>query len=325
MNAVSSIFSLQLGPAIASATMSTMLWLPLWLGIVLLLLAIPAISTLAPSTRYRESPPGADEENADHAPLLRSSARHDTPLAGLKSATSGRFRSMLALLTNPSRNFVFLLTCFFLASLASSDTKLLTLYISKRYHWKFSWVGYLLSIKAAFNFFLLSIIIPRVLRWRQTRARSPIPPSQTHVEAPETAADKDNITHAHVCLVFSVLGALAIALSPTIWAFVPSLLLYALGIALPMFTYSLLKSPSMALRQEEGDVSGPGTHLFSVVMLVRTVGTLLGAMLMPSMWVAGLKIGGVALGMPYAVSAACYTVAGVLVKRIEVGRGHFRN
>ncbi|KAJ4291389.1 hypothetical protein N0V88_005982 [Collariella sp. IMI 366227] len=39
-NAVSSIFSLQLGPALASATMSTLLWLPFWLGIAILLLCI---------------------------------------------------------------------------------------------------------------------------------------------------------------------------------------------------------------------------------------------------------------------------------------------
>lgn len=313
MNAISSIFSLQLGPALASATMSTLLWLPLWLGIVVLFLAAPVISALAPSTTYRKPTP-EDGEDADDAPLL-SSAGHGPHHADLKSATASRFRTMLALLTNPSRNFVLLLTCFFLASLASSDTKLLTLYISKRYSWKFSSVGYLLSAKAVFNFFLLSVIIPRVLRWRQSRAR-PSDPSRAH-DTPEAAADGDNVAHAHVCLVFSVLGAAAIALSPSVWVLVPSLLLYALGIALPMFTYSLLKSPSMALHRA-GEAPRPGTHLFSVVMLVRTVGTLLGAMLMPTLWVAGLKLGGMALGMPYGASAVCYAVAGVLIKRIRV-------
>ncbi|GAB1317458.1 hypothetical protein MFIFM68171_07668 [Madurella fahalii] len=313
VNAVSSIFSLQLGPALTSATMSTLLWLPLWLGIITLLLAVPVISTLA-LTAHRK-PASGDGEDADDAPLLPSSTGH-RPRAGLRSTTASRFRTMLALLSNPSRNLVLLLACFFLASLASSDTKLLTLYISKRYRWKFSSVGYLLSVKAVFNFFLLSVVIPRVLRWRQSRARAP-PPPQTH-DTREMAADRDNITHARVCLVFSVLGAAAIALSPTIWVLVLSLLLYALGIALPMFTYSLLRSPSMALHRDGEEAPGPGTHLFSVVMLVRTVGTLLGAMLMPTLWVLGLGVGGMALGMPYGVSAVCYAVAGVLVARIRI-------
>ncbi|KXX74859.1 hypothetical protein MMYC01_208028 [Madurella mycetomatis] len=315
VNAISSIFSLQLGPALASATMSALLWLPFGLGIAVLLLAVPVISALAPSTTHRK-PASEDGEDADDAPLLSSSAGHGPSHANLKSTTASRFRTMLALLTNPSRNFVLLLTCFFLASLASSDTKLLTLYVSKRYSWKFSSVGYLLSAKAVFNFFLLSVIIPRVLRWRQSRARLS-DPSRPH-DTPEMAADRDTITHAHVCLVFSVLGAAAIALSPSIWALVPSLLLYALGIALPMFTYSLLKSPSMALHRD-GEASRPGTHLFSVVMLVRTVGTLLGAMLMPTLWVAGLNLGGMALGIPYWASAVCYAVAGFLIKRIRIG------
>jgi hypothetical protein len=94
-----------------------------------------------------------------------------------------------------------------------------------------------------------------------------------------------------------------------------------------MFTYSLLRSPSMALLQRDQDSGsgsgsgsdGPGTQLFSVVMLVRTVGTLLGAVLMPALWVAGLGVGGWGLGMPYVVSAACYAVAGVVVRRIRVG------
>jgi hypothetical protein len=278
---------------------------------------------LPPAVGHRAHQEAACQDTTDtvYTPLLSSSARPRRQ-TDLHSLTASRFHTILAIFTKPSRNFLLLLACFFLASFASSDTKLLPLYISKRYHWKFSSVGYLLSLKALFNFFLLSFLIPRVLRWRRRRRSSPHPEAQAqdNNSIPETAADKENITHAHVCLVFSVLGALAIALSPTIWTLVPSLLLYALGIALPMFTYSLLRSPSMALQHQQArDRGGPGTQLFSVVMLVRTAGTLLGAVAMPSLWVAGLSVGGVALGLPYGVSAVCYAVAGIVVKKIWVG------
>jgi MFS family permease len=328
-NAISSIFSLQLGPALAAASMSSLLWLPLWIGMILLLLAIPLISTLPAPPSHRNLPiPATDEEDA----LI------PRPGLDLKSTTARRFRTILALLANPTRNFLLLLSVFFLASLASSDTKLLPLYISKRYGWRFASVGYLLSVKAVFNFVFLSLVVPWFLRWRQRRhPRSHIGASVTASGSetrplsrsrsrsrsapatPDSAARsaQENVANAHTCLVFSVLGALAIALSPAIWALVPALLVYALGIALPMFTYSLLKAPGMGLeRQQREDASG--MQLFSVVMLVRTIGTLVGAVVMPSLWVATLGVGGWALGMPYAVSAVCYALAGLVVRRIEV-------
>ncbi|KAK4124414.1 hypothetical protein N657DRAFT_572153 [Parathielavia appendiculata] len=228
VNAVSSIFSLQLGPAIAAASMSSLLWRPLWIGIVLLLLAIPLIYTLpsSSSTNPKLHPPSADEGDA----LI------PRPAHNLKSTTARRFRTVLSLLANPTRNFLLLLSVFFLSSLASSDTKLL----------------------------------------------------------PLTA---ENIANAHICLVFSVLGALAIAVSPAIWALVAALLVYALGIALPMFTYSLLKAAGTGLEHHQRE-DASGMQLFSAVMLVRTVGTLVGAVVMPSLWVAALGAGGWALGLP---------------------------
>jgi hypothetical protein len=85
-----------------------------------------------------------------------------------------------------------------------------------------------------------------------------------------------------------------------------------------MFTYSLLKSPSMGLREESESGHGGGMQLFSMVMLVRTVGTLVGAVVMPALWVTGVGIGGWALGLPFVVSAFCYGLAGLLVRRMRV-------
>ncbi|KAK4192341.1 hypothetical protein QBC35DRAFT_247478 [Podospora australis] len=324
VNAVSGVFSLQLGPALASATMSALIWLPLWLGILLLLLAAVVISNLpANPIPRRQTPPISSHEDETTAPLIPSSSSfYPQRKPTLKAVITHRFNILLNLLTNPSRNFILLLLTFFLASLASSDTKLLTLYISKRYSRKFSSVGYLLSAKAVFNFFLLTVLIPRFLRWRRRSPSSPLLPSSSIGPSPATA-DKETTRNALACLILSVLGALAIAFSTTISVLVPSLLLYAMGIALPMFTYSLLKSPFILLPQNnnsnDATSSGPGTHLFSLVMLIRTVGTLLGAIMMPTIWVAALKTGSSqALGMPWVVSALFYAVAALVVKQIRI-------
>ena len=329
MNAVSSIFSLQLGPALASATMSTLLWLPLWIGIALLLFAVPLISTLPPtstptSTTTHPPPPTTTEEEQS----LLSTPSTTPPRNNLRSTTRRRLHTVLVLLTDPSRNRALLLAVFFLASLASSDTKLLPLYISKRYGWRFAQVGYLLSLKAVFNFFLLSVLIPRFLRWRARSLSHGQGDSEGGSIVPGGGVGgggevhAQNISHAHLCLVFSVLGAAAIGLAPTVAALVPALLVYALGIALPMFTYSLLKAPGMGLEGRlgvlRGEEAGQGMQLFSVVMLVRTVGTLVGAVTMPALYVMGIRVGGWALGLPFGVSAVCYALAGVVVTRIEV-------
>jgi hypothetical protein len=192
-------------------------------------------------------------------------------------------------------------------------------------------VGYLLSGKAVWNFGLLVVVVPRVLKWRRQRvsSRVGVVVGGGGGRDGRDGADGQNVVHAYVCLVFSVLGAAAIAVSPTVWVLVPALLVYALGIALPMFTYSLLRAPSMTAGglgnaggrgTGDGDENGEGhaAQLFSVVMLVRTVGTLVGSIVMPGLWVTGMRIGGWALGLPYVVSAMSYAAAGVVVRKIVV-------
>jgi hypothetical protein len=73
-------------------------------------------------------------------------------------------------------------------------------------------------------------------------------------------------------------------------------MVYALGSALPVFTMSLVKSPLIAL--PHSDVQD-----FSIVMLTKTLGSLVGAPLMTVLWVSAIKLGGIGLGLPYFVSA----------------------
>lgn len=224
------------------------------------------------------------------------------------ASISKRFMTMRTTLISHPRNFTLLLASFFLTSLASSDTKLLVQYISKRYQWTFASAGYLLSGKAVVNFVLLTTVIPRVLRWRTETA-------QLH------AQDRAYLSYAKWCIAISVLGAVCIALAEGVYLLVPSLLLYALGSALPVFTMSLLKSPNVSPPppgdwQEGRD--GSETQIFAIVMLIKTLGSLVGAPLMAGVWIRGIAVGGGGLGLPYFVSAACYLVALVVVSGMKV-------
>lgn len=59
---------------------------------------------------------------------------------------------------------------------------------------------------------------------------------------------------------------------------------------------SLVKSPLIALA--DSDIQD-----FSIVMLTKTLGSLVGAPLMTILWVQAIKIGGAGVGLPYFVSA----------------------
>ena len=309
MSSVSYVVAL-LGPALASASMTLVLWLPFLIGILLLLFAVPTISLLPTPGAYAVSGdvPEAEGgyESEQTRPLLSSpllKARDSR--TSLLTSVAKQFRMLHAIVMSHPWNFSLLLISFLLTSLASSDTKLLVQYISKRYHWAFASTGYLLSGKAIINFTLLTVVIPAILRARSAARASP---------------DETNIRYAKICLVVSVAGASAIACSVEVWMLIVSLLVYALGSALPIFTLSLLKSPAVSPPQEDAarDASDPETQIFSIVMLVKTVGSLLGAPLMAMLWVRGIGLGGAAMGMPYFVSAACYVLAIAVFSGIRV-------
>ena len=310
MSAISYIVNL-LGPGLAGATMTVTLYLPFVISICLLLIAIPTVSLLLTGeTSHEATSMEHDDEQRQPlmpSPILKAQRSNSSPWNSVKQ----RVRVLRDTVASHPRNLILLLISFLLTSLASSDTKLLPQYISKRYNWTFASAGYLLSGKAVVNFFLLTFVVPGILRSTQTTSSQQ---SQSDI------SDKVNIFYARVCLIVSVFGALAIALAGTIWLLFPSLLLYALGSALPVFTLSLLKSPSVAPKQEGQAHDSTETHLFSIVMMVKTLGSLLGAPLMAVLWIRGITTGGGGMGTPYFVSAACYVAAILVFSGIKTRR-----
>ncbi|OCL11777.1 hypothetical protein AOQ84DRAFT_286541 [Glonium stellatum] len=282
-----------MGPSLASFTMSQSLWLPFWIGVVLLTAAIPTIYLL-PETKSRsnkhslESDPATPETGPLLGQRLSSPIRYSDAFEADKKPPDYIIHTVKALirLIIGRRNFQLLLVSFLLTALASSDTKLLVQYISKRYEWTFAQAGYLLSTKALVNIVLLTVFVPRVIR--ASIASKSVHGSEIRL----------NFLGAETSILISILGVLCIAMSFKIWMLLTSLIIYALGSALPVFTISLVKSPLIALQEAHTH-----TQDFSIVMLTKTLGSLLGAPLMTVAWVQGIKSGGVGLGLPYFISA----------------------
>ncbi|KAF2741283.1 hypothetical protein EJ04DRAFT_1471 [Polyplosphaeria fusca] len=288
-----------IGPSVAAFTMVHDLWLPFWINIVLLLLAIPTINRLPISEKPNQAPANSDEVDsllAAQSPRIYSNAfeRPSTPMQSIISAVRRLVRLVIS-----RRNFQVLLGSFFLTALASSDTKLLVQYISKRYEWTFAQAGFMLSAKALVNITLLTAIVPRLIR--VSMSTKPVHGSEVRL----------NYLGAEISIGISVIGVLLVALAFKFWMLLTALIVYALGSALPVFTMSLVKSPLIA--QADSDIQD-----FSIVMLTKTLGSLVGAPLMTVLWVYAIKAGGAGLGLPYFVSASVYLLAAAVTSCLAV-------
>jgi hypothetical protein len=204
-----------LGPTLAAVTMSRSLWLPFWINIALLALAVPTIGLISiPENKhvkivFATNPISGREEEA--GPLL---ADQDTNPDRYSNAFQTKHNSVQAVvhaarrlvkLVAGRRNFQILLCSFFLTALASSDTKLLVQYISKRYKWTFAEAGYMLSAKALVNFALLAVVVPRIIKASM---------SQKAVHGHEVRL---NYIGTEISILVSVVGVLFVALAFHFW------------------------------------------------------------------------------------------------------------
>jgi hypothetical protein len=205
-----------MGPTLASLTMSQSLWLPFWISIGLLLCAIPTI-LLLPGTKGSSVLSSAnDHEDTDSTaeeagPLLtgrdQSPSRYASAFSAPTSTPTRMAQAVRKLLRSVTgrRNFQILLFSIFLTSLASSDTRLLVQYISKRYGWTFAQVGYMLSAKAIVNFILLALIVPRIIR--KSMASKSVHGSEVRL----------NYLGAQFSMAISTVGVLCVALAFKFW------------------------------------------------------------------------------------------------------------
>jgi hypothetical protein len=299
MSSVSYIITL-MAPSFAALAMSWNLKMPFWIGIALLILSMAVVTFLPAQSLSAES---LENNTVEVEPLLNRSSldvKRSRDKAGnsLLSHILSDFQDVCQAFRRPS--FRILLLIFFLASLASSNTPLFPQYISKRYGWTFAKAGYFLSVKAAVNIVLLTIVVPR---------------SINILVASQMDGTTINLLGATTSLYFSVAGAFLVGLSSKNWQLITceasptvtdcaalttfsALVAYAVGSALPVFTMSLVKCPAVV-----GDGGNDTSQDYSVVMLTRALGTFAGLPLMTVAWAKGIGIGGFAMGAPYFFSA----------------------
>lgn len=206
------------------------LWVPFFIGLALLLFALPATLVLPGRRSSQEARKKHVERStqdvSETSRLLDDPSSMNEPHLGVcedpdeDPSWPGLFNAIFAhvlglcasVLQRPK--FQILLEIFFLASLASSNSPILVLYVSKRYGWTFARAGYLLSAKAAVNVVVLTFIGPFLVYLASARFGL----------SPRTI----NIGAAEVCMIISIVGVLCVGAAVSIAALIAGKIAYHL-------------------------------------------------------------------------------------------------
>ncbi|KAI9818780.1 MAG: hypothetical protein M1827_007600 [Pycnora praestabilis] len=303
-----------ISPILASAALRRDLRLPFWLGIIVLVLTLPAIALLPDTRRHPTEPTENGHANGIHAvdeerepseasPLLNEQPAADQqvePPSGIlhylhmaKDQMKSDYHDFMFLFSH-SRNVSLCLIVFVGLTLVKANLGVLIQFVSVRYGWVLDQAVYFFSMKAGINIILYTLIIPLILSYLINHR------NYAKVEA--------NLWGAKASLVLLSIGVLAISVSVKIWMFIPALAIYSLGWGLSLFTLSLLTHASF----ETLDDRHTG-RIYSAVGFVESFGSLIGVPLISAIWAGAINLGGIGLGLPYLVCAVIYFGVGYAI------------
>jgi MFS family permease len=183
---------------------------------------------------------------------------------------------------------------FFAVSLALSPVVFSTLqfmvqFSSKRYGVSLSQTGYLLSVYGFANLIAILFLLPAAAKHLRTES-TPRPFFQADDR-------KRDLLLARLSALFYGLGALLMALAPTIPPFIGGLIVLAVGSG----ASGLLKSLCAVYVDEEHT-----TRLYTMYSIADTVGSVFVQPMLAGLFALGMKLGGTWIGLPYlAVVGGC--------------------
>ncbi|XWX01277.1 hypothetical protein V2A60_009303 [Cordyceps javanica] len=262
------------GLLLASYLMVSSPWLPIGLSLVVMALGAGTL-VLVPETLppVKRGGPGSDTYDDDESPW--SAVRSHAAEVGTQLATAAR------MLRQPSLCLVlFALLCPAPVGMATST--MFVQYVSKRFGWSMASVGYLLSVKTVVNIFVIVVAIPGLSRLLMSGA----------VVRSLSVRDKDRVLAQ--ASAFALVVGFALLSCPSIGAVVAGLIVKTLGAGLS----SLCRSLATAHTTTENTAK-----LQTVIGIITTVGMLVAAPLLAFLFSLGMKLGGLMLGLPYAVMA----------------------
>ncbi|KAJ6790408.1 hypothetical protein PWT90_07651 [Aphanocladium album] len=260
------------GLLLASYLMVSSPWLPIGLSLIVIVVGACTMVFIPETLPPVKRGPGSDMYDDDDA----------SPLSTVRSHL-GELRDQLAtavrMLRQPSLCLVlFAFLCPAPVGMATST--MFIQYVSKRFGWSMASVGYLLSVKTVVNIFVIVVAIPALSRLLMSGA----------LVKSLSVRDKDKILAQ--AAAFALVVGFALLSGPTIGIVIAGLIVKTFGGGLS----SLCRSLATAHTTPENTAK-----LQTVIGIITTVGMLIAAPTLAFLFSLGMKLGGLMLGLPYAV------------------------
>ncbi|KAI9693456.1 MAG: hypothetical protein M1820_009249 [Bogoriella megaspora] len=285
-----------IAPPVSAVLMKRSVWIPMLLGLALQLIPIPLSLAIPETLHLRKSDDSIDNDALEENPPLPSPVAAET-----MRIQETIFRNILSPVKD-SVGFIFedsrllpLISTFFTHMLLMSGTQLMTLYVSKRYHWSISNATFLASVRAGVNIIVFLALLPALSALLIRRCGF-------------TGLQKD-LWLTRISCILVVVGYAFFGLAPSIsWAV----------LAMTIFTFGnghsyLMRSFISSLVHQ--DVLA---RLFMVISMVDTLGMMAGGPLLAGLFQEGLQLGGLWVGLPYYFIALLFVLVTVLLFIVSI-------
>ncbi|KAI0484873.1 MFS general substrate transporter [Xylariaceae sp. FL0804] len=253
----------------SSVLMKIDVWAPLAAGIALIILA-PIIPICLSATSPSIGEPGNQTAPQPQQPTDVTEPAHPKRLTA-KLASLARF-------VKTRRASTVLLAGYWLRMLAVSVTRIQLIYVAAVFGWEYAEAAYIVSLDNAVHLAVL-LLFPAVDSFFARHMRS---------------STFRNAWLARFSALCTLLGCAGIALSPSPPVLTLSVVVFGLGAGYSSSVRALLVSHTQASHHNV---------LFSTMSTLDTAGTLLGALLWPTVFDLGMKREAFGAGLPFGVAA----------------------
>ncbi|KAF7933703.1 uncharacterized protein EAE98_003412 [Botrytis deweyae] len=268
-----------IAPSLAALLMAKSPWIPILLGISFLTLGSLLILFI-PETLHMQD----RRTSTSHVALATSTndfTHNCKPQNSLFAAvgynfshTLRTFRLSLSILN--SAPLVLLLITFIIKPLSSQSEDISLRYISNRFHFPLRLSSFLWSLRAAVQIILFLLILPFLSKLMITYFKIP--------------SSKKDLHLARASILILTLGSLLIALAPTLPLAILGMAVFTLGAGFISMMRSLITT--LVDRQHKG-------QLYAAVAVVETTGRLIAGPGFAQLYIEGLRLKGIWVGLPF--------------------------
>ncbi|RDW89025.1 hypothetical protein BP6252_01057 [Coleophoma cylindrospora] len=276
---------------ISSILMERNVWIPIVLGILIMVVGWFGILFLPETLHFRTG--GKIPEDLETPSTTKDNTEH-TILDRIKTTASQMVAAVSGYIWGDTKVALLMLTLL-LTSLGRYAGELKLQYATKKFHWTWAQAGYLIFLKAVCSLVLLVVLLP----------------SASHILTSKysfTVKAKD-LWLARVSSILALLGAFLIAFSPSSPIMVFGIIIFSIGSAYGLIVRSLLAS--MVEPHHIGT-------LFNTISLLQTAGSIIAGPLLANTFKLGLKLDGIWIGLPFMVAGCLLSFAAVVIWTITV-------